>query len=89
MDAVKGFVRSVTHPVGSLLHPKRAFKRSTGLGGWGKGDKPEGPPTTDEAAQNQQVTDRIKRRRGVLANLYGGGATSGAPSTAVKTLLGS
>jgi hypothetical protein len=89
MDAVKGLFHSITHPVSSALHPKRAFKRSTGLGGWGQGDKPGGPPTPDEAAQNQQVTDRIKRRRGVLANLFGGSSAAGAPNTATKTLLGS
>lgn len=51
--------------------------------------KPPGIPTLDTAAQNQQVTDRIRMRRGVLQNLYGGTSSAGTPAVATKTLLGS
>ena len=51
--------------------------------------KPPGIPTLDTAAQNQQVTDRIRMRRGVLQTIYGGGSNAAAPATATKTLLGS
>lgn len=52
--------------------------------------KPPGIPTLDTAAQNQQVTDRIRMRRGVLKTIYGGGSSNAAaPATATKTLLGS
>lgn len=50
--------------------------------------KPPGIPTLDTAAQNQQVTDRIRMRRGVLSTIYGG-ASNSAPAVATKTLLGS
>lgn len=45
------------------------------------------PPSIDQAKQAQQATDRLKLRRGVLANVYGGGL-GGTPSVGVKTLLG-
>ena len=50
--------------------------------------KPPGIQTLDTAAQNQQVTDRIRMRRGVLSTIYGG-ASNSAPAVATKTLLGS
>jgi len=46
-----------------------------------------GIPTIDEAAQNRQVADRIRRRRGVMANIYGGALRS-APSAGTKAVLG-
>ena len=46
------------------------------------------PPTIDQAKQAQQQADRLKARRGVLANIYGGALGGGAPSVGVKTLLG-
>jgi len=48
----------------------------------------QGVPQIDEAARNRQQLDRIKRRRGVLANLYGGQSNS-APAIATPQLLGS
>jgi len=47
------------------------------------------PPSIDQAKQAQQDTDRLRLRRGVLSNIYGGGATGGGtPQVASKTLLG-
>lgn len=34
------------------------------------------PPTIDQAQQNRDQQDRLRRRRGVLANIYAGGKTS-------------
>lgn len=52
--------------------------------------KPKIPkaPTIDTAAQNQQETDRIARRRGVLANIFAGGGTGGAAPSVGKATLG-
>lgn len=47
-----------------------------------------GAPTIDDAVKSRQDQDRLRRRRGVLANIYGGAGAS-APSVGVKTLLGS
>jgi hypothetical protein len=39
-------------------------------------------PTIDDAQRNRDQQDRLRRRRGVLANIYaGGGATTGSSST--------
>ncbi|MES1993151.1 MAG: hypothetical protein V4457_05995 [Pseudomonadota bacterium] len=48
-----------------------------------------GVPQTDQAAQNLQQLDRIRARKGVLANLYGGANGGAAPTTGQKQLLGS
>lgn len=44
------------------------------------------PPTIDQARQAQQVTDRLKQRTGVLANIYGGSGSGTAPSVGRATL---
>lgn len=46
------------------------------------------PPTIDEASKNQGEQDRLARRKGVLANVYGGGTAQSAPSVGTTTLLG-
>lgn len=46
------------------------------------------PPTTDDALKNQQESDRIRKRRGVLANIFAG-SNAAAPTVGTKTLLGS
>lgn len=48
-----------------------------------------GAPTVDTAQQGQQIADRIRMRRGVLQNIYGGGSGGSAPAVATKQLLGS
>lgn len=58
-----------------------------GLTGGRKKRKQNQVPTLDEAAQQQQETERIARRRGNLANIYGGGLGSSPPSSG-KSLLG-
>lgn len=45
-------------------------------------------PDLDEAQRTQVESDRLRRRRGVLSNIYGGAGAS-APNVGVKTLLGS
>jgi hypothetical protein len=48
-------------------------------------------PQLDEAAKNTDQLDRIKRRRGVLANVFGGATKATAqagPTPGVKQLLG-
>lgn len=50
--------------------------------------KPRRAPNIDDASMRQQETDRLQRRRGVLANIYGGN-NAAAPTVAVKQLLGS
>ncbi len=62
-------------------------KAAQGIGGKDPVKKPPGPPTIDQAAQNQQITDRIRQRRGELRNIYGGGAGA-APTVGTKTLTG-
>lgn len=55
----------------------------------GKKPKVQTPsaPTIDDAAQREQEADRVRRRRGVLANIFGG-TSSGAGPTVAKTTLG-
>lgn len=60
-----------------------------------KASKPSDPPappepaTIDDAKQNRDVLDRIRRRRGALANIFGGASsTAASPSVGVKTLTG-
>ena len=46
-------------------------------------------PTQDLAANAaMQSQDEMRRRRGVLSNIYGGGSSSTAPSVGSNTLLG-
>lgn len=47
------------------------------------------PPNADDAAMQTQDLDRIRRRQGVLANIFAGSSTSAnAPSVGQKTLTG-
>ena len=88
-DALKPIKRGfkiLTHPGKYLLHPVRAVKDFVGAGG-GSSDETGGPPTIDTAAQNRAAMDRIRMRRGVLANIYGGSGGA-APSVGAKSLMG-
>lgn len=50
---------------------------------------PPGAPTQDTAANAaQQQADQLRRRRGVMANIYGGGSGGGTPTVASKSTLG-
>ena len=49
---------------------------------------PPGIPTVDTARQGQQLTDALMRRKGALANIFGGNV-SGAPPVGKTTLGGS
>lgn len=91
-DALKPIKRGlnvITHPGKYLFHPVKAGKKVVGIGNGGGGSVQDqgGPPTIDMAAQNQAAADRIRMRRGVLQNIYGGSSGS-APSVATKTLMG-
>lgn len=44
-------------------------------------------PTMDDARRSQSEADRVRRRRGVLANIFGG-ASNAQPSVGTKQLLG-
>lgn len=51
---------------------------------------PPPAPTIDDAAQNRDGLDRIRKRKGVLANIFAGaqqGSTQ-SPAVGVKTLGG-
>jgi len=50
--------------------------------------RPRRPATIDDAMMRQIETDRLRRRQGVLANIYGG-ANPSTPLVGTKTLLGS
>lgn len=48
------------------------------------------PPSIDDAAKARGQADRIKRRKGTLANIFGGSLESASsPSVGTKQLLGS
>lgn len=46
-----------------------------------------GAPTIDDAVKSRQDQERLRRRRGVLANIYGG-ASGGRPTVGTASLLG-
>lgn len=74
----------------SGLFKESSLSRTLGfLGLTGQRPKKQamGVPTIDQARQNQQEADRIRRRRGSLGNIFGG-ADSTAPTVATKQLLG-
>lgn len=74
---------------GGLLPPITSRTTSDSLG-ITKPDIPKvpGTPTIDEAKQFQQETDRIRRRRGVFANMFGG-SSAGSPAVGTRVLMGS
>lgn len=51
-------------------------------------NRPRRAPSLDDARAGQLESDRQRRRKGVLANIYGG-ASGAAPTVGAKTLLGS
>lgn len=53
-------------------------------------DIPETPaaPTIDTAQQDRSQQDRIRRRRGVLANIYGGAQGGTGSGSSGKAVLG-
>lgn len=46
------------------------------------------PPTIDEAAQNAEQADRLRSRRGRLANIYGSRMGGGSYTASQKQLVG-
>lgn len=57
------------------------------FGGSKKKRKPSEVPTLDDARVQQMEGDRLRKRRGNLANVFGG-ASNLTPVVAGKTLLG-
>lgn len=78
---------TVKHLVNSSLHPVRTVKNALGLKAPQLPEIP-GVPTIDQAAQSQQYSDRILRRRGILATIFGGSSAS-QPNVGRSTLGGS
>jgi len=87
-------VANILHPSGRVLK-NAAEGKPTNLrtaldpGGWIMPDPvkpPPGAPTIDEATRNIQESDRLRRRRGVYANIFAGAAA--APIVGKATLGG-
>lgn len=74
---------------GGLLPPITSRTTSDALG-ITKPDIPKvpQPPTIDAAKQNQQESDRIRRRRGVFANIFGGASSASGPAVGTRVLMG-
>ncbi len=88
LKPIKRGLHVITHPGKYLTHPVKAGKKVLGIGNSGGAVQDQGgPPTIDMAAQNQAAVDRIRMRRGVLSNIYGG-ASNATPSVGTKSLMG-
>lgn len=89
--AVKGS-KQLGNSIASIWKGKDSSPVFTGVGD----DRPPPPPlpvvpgipTIDDAKRQLNQSDRMSRRRGVLANIYGGGSSQNQPSVAIRTLLG-
>jgi hypothetical protein len=87
-------VANILHPAGKLLDNAAKGKPTTlnsvldpaGAFIKQKGKPPPGVPTIDDAAVRVQQDDRLRKRRGALANIYAGNAA--APSVGKPTLGG-
>lgn len=65
---------------GGLLPPVTSRSTSDALGiTKPKVPKVPGTPTIDDTVDNRQESDRIRKRRGIFANIFGG--NSAAPAT--------
>jgi hypothetical protein len=84
--------KGLTHSFlsGGILPPVQSESTSQALG-LTQPEIPEvpGTPTIDDARVQRQETDRIRRRKGILANVVGGSSASSTPNVGTKTLLGS
>ena len=86
LGTAAGFV--VGGPIGAVAGYKVGSSLSKKLpGGGGDVQETGGVPTVDTAAQNQAALSRIRMRKGVLANIYGG-SSNAAPSVGTKSLMG-
>jgi len=66
---------------GESEHTKRRRRRAM------EAARPRKPATIDDAMMRQIESDRLRRRQGVLANIFGGRNPS-TPLVGTKTLLG-
>ncbi len=73
---------------GGILPPVQSRATSDALG-LTKPEVPEipGTPTIDDAQIQRQESDRIRKRRGVLANVFAG-SSGAAPAVGTKSLMG-
>lgn len=98
-----GDAGQVLNPSGALIanlqtgEKPRNWRNSLDPQNWILKPEPELPPepgapppapTIDDAQIAASRSDRLRRRRGMLANIYAGSSASSTPSVAVKTLLG-
>jgi len=68
-------------------HPYRRLKAAgESIHNFTNPKAPPGPPTIDEAQQSLAESDRLRRRRGVYANIFAGNAA--APVVGKATLGG-
>lgn len=51
--------------------------------------RPRRPASIDQARTRQLESDRLRRRQGVLANIFGGASGGNGVTVGTKTLLGS
>lgn len=82
---MSGAVKTIFKSGGKLL--RAGTKAIFGGGGDKKPAESIDAPQMDDAARNLAQLDRIQRRRGVLANIFGGRSNS-SPSVATKQLTG-
>jgi hypothetical protein len=75
------------HNVANIFNPNRAFKEAAGGLAPDPLPTPPGTPTVDEAQRNIDESDRLRRRRGVYANIFAGSG-AGTPSVGKATLGG-
>lgn len=83
---LKTIVKPLTDPFGAM----KDVAHAVGIGGGSSkkaADPIAGPPTADLAAQN--LNDRLGRRRGALATIFGGSSASSTPTVMKSTLGGS
>jgi hypothetical protein len=73
---------------GGLLPPLTSRSTSDALG-ITKPEIPEvpGAPTIDDGRLQRQESDRLRKRRGILANVFAGSG-AGSPMVGTKTLMG-
>lgn len=82
----KGFTKHLLS--GGILPPVTSRSTSDALGiTKPKVPKVPGTPTIDDTVDNRQESDRIRKRRGIFANIFGGNQGSSA-AIGTRTLTG-
>lgn len=78
----------LTHPGRYLTRPVAAGKYALGINGGGDDEEVQGPPLIDDTQRSRDISDRLRRRRGVLANIFGGASGGGQVTVGTKRLTG-